>query len=65
MKFESYFYYVKNDSKKEPIDKVVASCKEHAVTYFAGRKKMEEEILNLLNQNHFNLYVYVRSKLLL
>jgi LAO/AO transport system kinase len=29
-----------------------------------NRRKMEEEIQTLLNQHHFNLYVYVRSKLL-
>jgi hypothetical protein len=58
MKFEPYFYYVKNDSKKEPIDKVVASCKEHAVTYFAGRKKMEEEMFT----NLYNVEIYEETK---
>jgi hypothetical protein len=54
MKFEPYFYYVKNDSKKEPIDKVIASCKEDALTYFTGRKKMEEKIFT----NLYNIEIY-------
>lgn len=54
MKFEPYFYYVKNDSKKEPIDKVIAACEKDAITYFAGRKKMEEEIFT----NLYNVEIY-------
>jgi hypothetical protein len=45
---------MKNDSKKEPIDRIVAACKEHAITYFAGRKKMEEEIFT----NLYNVEIY-------
>ena len=58
MKFEPYFYYFKNDGKKEAIDKVVASCKEHAVTYFAERKKINEETFKQL----FNTEIYVENK---
>ncbi len=46
------------------VEKALLLIQQDKVKHF-NRKKMEEEILNLLNQNHFNLYVYVRSKLLL
>ena len=58
MKFEPYFYYIKNDSKKEPIDKVVASCKEDALTYFAGRKNMEEKVFT----NLYTVEIYDETK---
>lgn len=45
-------------------EKAIMLIQQEKVKHF-HRKKMEEEILTLLNQHHFNLYVYVRSKLLL
>ena len=42
LKFNAYFYYSKNDSKKEPIDKVIAMSHEDALQYFAERKQMDE-----------------------
>jgi LAO/AO transport system kinase len=44
-------------------EKAMLLIQQEKVKHY-NRKKMEEEILNLLNQDHFNLYVYVRSKLL-
>lgn len=58
MKFESYFYYSKNDSKKEAIDKVGATCEEHAATYFAECKKINEETFKQL----YNIEIYVENK---
>jgi len=43
MKFEPYYFYYKNDSKKEPIDKVIAQDEKNALVYFTERKKMNEE----------------------
>ncbi len=40
--FKPYFYYSKNDSKKEPIDKIIALNEESALIYFTERKKMDE-----------------------
>jgi hypothetical protein len=42
MEFKAYFYYHKNDSKKEAIDKVVALNEQDALHYFAERKQMDE-----------------------
>ena len=36
MKFEPYYFYYKNDSKKEPIDKVLTLDEENALIYFTG-----------------------------
>ena len=48
LKFNTYFYYSKNDSKKEPIDKVIAMSYEDALQYFSERKQMDEyTFLNL------------------
>jgi hypothetical protein len=58
IEFKTYFYYSKNDSKKEVMDKVKTSSKNDAVTYFAGRKKMEEEVFN----NLYNVEVYEKTK---
>ncbi len=44
-------------------EKAMLLIQQQKVKHY-NRKKMEDEILNLLNQHHFNLYVYVRSKLL-
>lgn len=42
MEFKAYFYYSKNDSTKEAIDKVVAPSLLSALSYFAERKQMDE-----------------------
>ena len=42
MEFKAYFYYSKNDSKKEAIDRVAAPSLLSAVSYFADRKQMDE-----------------------
>ncbi len=44
-------------------EKALLLIQQQKVKHF-NRKKMEEEIKTLLSQNHFNLYVYVRSKLI-
>lgn len=44
-------------------EKALLLIQHEKVKHF-NREKMEEEILTLLNQHHFNLHVYVRSKLL-
>jgi len=50
MEFKAYFYYSKNDSKKEAIDKVVAPSLLSALSYFADRKRMDEfDFINLYN----------------
>lgn len=58
MKFEPYYFYYKNDSKKEPIDKVLTFDEENALTYFAGRKKMDEETFKQL----YNIEKYVETE---
>lgn len=54
-----------NNSRRSILlaEKAMLLIQQEKVKHY-NRKKMEEEILNLLNQHHFNLYVYVRSKLL-
>lgn len=44
LKPKLYFYYAKNDSKKEAIDKISVNNKEEALQYFSGRKRISEEI---------------------
>ncbi len=44
-------------------EKALLLIQQQKVKHF-NRKKMEGEIQTLLDQHHFNLYVYVRSKLL-
>lgn len=58
MKFESYYFYYKNDSKKESIDKVLTLNEENALTYFASRKKMDEETFKQL----YNIEKYVETE---
>ena len=41
---KTYYYYSINDSKKEPIDKVLAPNKDIALDYFSKRKNMSKEI---------------------
>lgn len=48
LKFKPYFYYSKTDSKKEPIDKIIALNYQDALQYFSDRKQMDEyTFLNL------------------
>ena len=42
LKYNTYFYYAKNDSNQESIDKVVAYDWDGALEYFAERKKMSK-----------------------
>ena len=50
MEFKAYFYYKKNDSNKEAIDKVVAPSLLSAVSFFADRKQMDEfDFISLYN----------------
>lgn len=42
LELKPYFYYYKNDDKKEPIDKVIAYSEESAISYFAERKQIDE-----------------------
>tara|TARA_B110000503_G_scaffold97893_1_gene146773 strand:- start:3396 stop:3581 length:186 start_codon:yes stop_codon:yes gene_type:complete len=58
IEFKTYFYYSKSDSKKEAIDKVKVASKEDAITYFASRKKMEEEVFT----NLYNVKIYEETK---
>jgi len=58
MKFETYYFYYKGDSNKEPIDKVIAQDDEDALTYFTERKKMNEETFTQL----YNIEKYVETE---
>jgi hypothetical protein len=58
VEFKTYFYYSKNDGKKEVMDKVKASSKDDAITYFASRKKVEEEVFT----NLYNIEIYEETK---
>ena len=58
MKTISYFYYSKNDLKKEPIDKVTTLNETDAISYFANRKKMSKEVF----MNLYNVEVYEETK---
>jgi hypothetical protein len=42
LKYNTYFYYAKNDSSKEPIDKVLAYDWDGALEYFSERKKIDK-----------------------
>ena len=42
LKFKPYFYHSKNDSKQEPIDKIIALSYQDALQYFAEKKQMDE-----------------------
>ena len=55
---KSYFYYSKNDTKKEPIDKTMATDENDALDYFAKRKKIKEEIFMDL----YIIEVYEKTK---
>lgn len=48
MEFNMYYYYLNNDSKKEPIDKVIAVDKESALYYFAERKQLDKFVFKSL-----------------
>lgn len=43
-----YFYYSKNDFKKESIDRVMAMNEDDAITYFTDRKKLNEDTFKQL-----------------
>jgi len=58
IEFKTYFYYSKHDSKKEAIDKVKVATEEDAITYFASRKKMDEEAFKQL----YNIEKYVETE---
>jgi|688.fasta_scaffold539266_2 hypothetical protein len=48
LKFKPYFYHSKEDSKQEPIDKIIALSYQDALQYFAEKKQMDEyTFLNL------------------
>jgi hypothetical protein len=55
---KTYYYYSINDSKKEPIDKVLATDKSVALSYFAKRKKISKEVFKTL----YNIDIYVPIK---
>jgi len=58
VEFKTYFYYSKNDNKKEVMDKVKTASENDAVVYFTSRKKMEEEVF----KNLYNVEVYEETK---
>ena len=58
VEFKTYFYYSKNDNKKEVMDKVKTASENDAVIYFASRKKIEEEVF----KNLYNIEVYEETK---
>ena len=60
MEFKPYFYYSKNDSKKEPIDKVLTLDEKNALTYFANRKNMDEK--TFINIYTIETYEETKSK---
>lgn len=43
-KYNTYFYYAKNDVNQESLDKVGAYDYEGALEYFSKRKKMDKLI---------------------
>ena len=53
-----YYYYSKNDPSKESIDKVLAYNEDHAIEFFADRKKMDKETFTKL----YNVEIYVKTK---
>ena len=57
---KTYYYYSINDSKKEPIDKVLATDKGVALSYFAKRKKMSKEVFTTLYK--IDVYVKIEPK---
>ena len=42
LKYNTYFYYAKNDNSQEPIDKVLAYDWDGALEYFSERKKISK-----------------------
>jgi hypothetical protein len=42
LKYNTYFYYSKNDSSQESIDKVLAYDYDGALEYFSERKKISK-----------------------
>jgi hypothetical protein len=38
---KTYYFYSKNDIKKEAIDKTITFCYNDALYYFANRKQMD------------------------
>ena len=57
---KTYCYYSINDSKKEPIDKVLATDEGVALSYFAKRKKMSKEVFTTLYK--IDVYVKIEPK---
>jgi len=53
-----YYYYSINDSKREPLDKVLATDEGIALSYFAKRKKMSKEVFKTL----YKIDIYVQTE---
>jgi hypothetical protein len=55
MEFYPYYYYSKIDSKKEPIDRIIAISYESALQHFCDRKQMDsftfEKLFTLIQDN--------------
>lgn len=58
LNFKPYFYYYKNDSKKEPIDKILAPNENEALIYFSERKQIDEYTFTTL----YNIETYEETK---
>ena len=58
LEFKPYFYYFKNDPKKEPIDKIIAFDEESALIYFSERKQINEFTFKQL----YNIEMYAETK---
>ena len=55
LEFKPYYYYSKNDVNKEAIDKVIASSRLDALSYFAERKQIDEfKFIELYNLEEIN-----------
>ena len=58
LEFKPYFYYVKDDVKKEAIDKVIATDEANALIYFAERKQISEFTFKQL----YNIEIHEETK---
>jgi len=58
IEYKTYYFYSKNDTKKEAIDKVVALNYEDALEYFTNRKQIDVSLfMSLYNiETHENRF---------
>tara|TARA_R110000868_G_scaffold230537_3_gene483716 strand:+ start:1126 stop:1308 length:183 start_codon:yes stop_codon:yes gene_type:complete len=54
IEYKTYYFYSKNDTKKEAISKVIALNYEDALYHFSSKKQMEADLFSSL----YNIEVY-------